>query len=106
MDGGDDPRWSVTGREIFYVSGYSYDQRRDEEGYKIWAVPVTTTPSFQPGVARILFERLKRMRGYDVTPDGQHFIVAEETEPNPEPLQIVVVPNWFDELKAKVPVPR
>jgi hypothetical protein len=37
-----------------------------------------------------------------VAPDGQRFRVAE----NARPAQVNVVTNWFEELKAKVPVKR
>ena len=93
-EGGSRPAWSRTGREIFY-----------RKGTKILAVPVTTTPDFRAGSPIVLFDRGKDLFGYDVTPDGQRFVIAEDAETEPERLQIVVIPDWFEELKAKVPVP-
>jgi serine/threonine-protein kinase len=98
-DGGFAPVWSRTGREILYMS-------ERPGSYKVWAVPVTAAPTFHPSAPRALFERRGEQYGYDVTADGEHFVIAEATDPEPERLQIVVVPNWFEELKAKVPVPR
>jgi hypothetical protein len=39
---------------------------------------------------------------YAVTPDGQRFLMVLDRQDLPAP-QLVFVPNWFDELKAKVP---
>jgi serine/threonine-protein kinase len=93
-EGGSEPLWSHMGREIVY-----------RNGTKILAVPVATTPTFKAGVPAVLFDRGKRVLGYDVTPDGQRFVIAEDAETEPERLQIVFIPDWFEELKAKVPVP-
>ena len=40
-------------------------------------------------------------RSYDVTPDGEHFVmIRHESEAIPDRIQVVV--NWFEELKEKV----
>ena len=44
--GGDKPRWSRDGRELYYIA----------PDRKLMAVPVTLGPPFQPGVAVPLFE--------------------------------------------------
>ena len=41
--------------------------------------------------------------GYDITPDGQRFLMVQPTDPEQPATQINVVLNWFDELKKKVP---
>jgi hypothetical protein len=46
----------------------------------------------QPGVA------------YDVSPDGQRFLMVKETETGRSTAQINVVLNWLEELKQRVPV--
>jgi hypothetical protein len=46
-------------------------------------------------------------RDYDITPDGERILLiapAEEPEGEDRPPQIHVVLNWFEELKARVPV--
>jgi hypothetical protein len=45
-------------------------------------------------------------RSYDVSPDGQRFLIALTKDPatNLAPAQMIVVQNWFDELKRLVPV--
>ena len=42
-------------------------------------------------------------RNYDITPDGQRFLMVEGAEEGP-PTEIVVVLNWFEELKQRVPL--
>jgi len=66
------------------------------------------------GVTRSLFEFDARrlsfscipVRCFDVAPDGQRFYVvqAPTLPPSPVVTQINLVTNWFEELKAKVPV--
>jgi len=43
-----------------------------------------------------------RPRSYDVTPDGQHFLMTKLPGNQARP-RIRVVMNWFEELRAKVP---
>ncbi len=49
------------------------------------------------------------MRHFDLMPDGKHFLVVlpegAGTPARQAPPQINVVLNWFEELKAKAPVP-
>ena len=47
-------------------------------------------------------------RDYDVTPDGERFLMvfpAEQAEGEPARPQINIIMNWFEELKERVPVP-
>ena len=39
---------------------------------------------------------------WDVMPDGQRFVAVLMDEEEPEPEQIVVIPNFAEELKAKM----
>ena len=43
------------------------------------------------------------MPNYDVSRDGQRFLILKATEQAPPPTQINVVLNWFEELKRRVP---
>ena len=87
------PRWRQDGKEIFYLSGDS----------KIMSVQVRANgASFESGTVRPLFEtRLYRSLngGFDVTGDGQKFILAYEIG-QPE-AAITLVENWDAELKKK-----
>ena len=43
-------------------------------------------------------------RAYDVMPDGDHFVMLKRDEEPAMPVsQIVLVQNWFEDLKARVP---
>jgi len=73
------------------------------------AVEITTEPSFQAGTPRMLFEgdyeRGNNEAYYDVSHDGQRFLMIQADEQDStEPQQINVVLNWFEELKQRVPV--
>ncbi len=41
---------------------------------------------------------------YDVTPDGQRFVMVHLGDGDSERSQLNVVLNWFEELKQRVPV--
>ncbi len=97
-DGGVEPRWVANGRELFY---------RNENGDQMMAVNITTEPTFRPGTPRLLFEGVyTRSQGgsafYDVTPDGQRFVMVQAQQGAAQ-AQINVVQNWFEELKRLVP---
>jgi eukaryotic-like serine/threonine-protein kinase len=97
-DGGTEPAWNHNGRELFY-----------RQGNKLMAVDVTTQPTFSPGKPRMLFEgqyapsTTLSSRNYDVSPDGQRFLMVKTVEQEQTTAQINVVVNWFEELKQKVP---
>lgn len=46
--------------------------------------------------------RINRTLGYDVAPDGSRFLMVTPVE-RPGALPVVVVLNWLDELRARVP---
>ena len=88
-EGGQQPRWRGDGREMYYV---------DSDG-ALFAVPVDYTPEFTAGAPERLFDaETLRGRGhrYDVTPDGQRFLVVKQIEPTRRVIR--VVDNWFSEL--------
>jgi hypothetical protein len=73
------------------------------------AVDVETTKQFQFGRPRLLFEGAysvnSPMRGYDITPDGEHFVLTGRTAgetPEPPFTQMQIVLNWTEELKRRV----
>ena len=87
--GGAEPRWRADGRELFYVSA---DRR-------LMVVPTTIGPTFEAGTPAMLFEMNVRNLGfpfgkrYDVTPEGQRFVVDELTGSG-KPSALTVVVNW------------
>ena len=100
-DGGAQPMWSKSGRELFYKSGN-----------RLMVVAVETGETFRAGPPLLLFEMAQPERDhgdparYGVTPDGQRFLVVTtgQGEASVGATEIVVVQNWFDELKRLVSV--
>jgi serine/threonine protein kinase/Tol biopolymer transport system component len=97
-EGGTEPAWNPNGRELFYRSGD-----------KMMAVDIASKPGFAAGTPRILFQGRYDVGpvpsvDYDVSPDGQRFLMVKSTEQEQAaPTQINVVLNWFEELKRRVP---
>jgi len=65
-------------------------------------------PEFRPRRARVLFEgqySLYNQEGpqYDIHPDGERFVMVQDVEPDPAPIEITL--NWFSELERLAPVP-
>jgi hypothetical protein len=92
-DGGDEPRWSRNGRELFF-----------RNGDKMMAVDVQTKPNFQAGRPRTLFEGQYFSSGddYDVAPDGR-FLMIKPDPAESGPAHVKVVLNWFEEVNGRVP---
>ena len=102
-DGGTSPAWRSDGTELFYYAALPQNLVR------MMVVPVKATAAgFSAGTPRTLFEGRYVMsdpvRGYDVTPDGQRFLMVRPLDPPPEPAtELVLVENWLEELKARLP---
>ena len=100
--GGMGPVWSQDGRELFY--------RRFPGG--LMAMPVEPGPNLQAGIAEPLFDMAAYSVGFfnrhwDVSPDGRRLLMIGQTgEPTSDSeLEIVLIQNWFEELKRLVPIP-
>jgi len=96
-DGGTEPVWNPKGHELFYRSGK-----------KLMAVEYEAQQSFSPGRPKELFEgpyvpTPRSFPDYDVSPDGQRFLMLKPVEDQQATSQIIVVQNWIEELKQKVP---
>ena len=88
-DGGRSPIWSADGKKIFYLSGN-----------KMMAASVKIRATFEAGVPKMLFEvdaRLPRLTRFDVTADGQRFVIAVPTKDQAD-LPITIVTNWQQAL--------
>ena len=71
-------------------------------------VAIKSQPSFTAAIPRLPFEGqyepgLGFRPNYDVTPDGQRFVMAKESSDEDSATQLIVVLNWFEELKRPVP---
>jgi len=90
VSGGEQPRWSRDGREIFY-----------RLGSKMMSVAVETRPAFSARRPVELFDveydRGGAVAGYDATPDGKIFVMTKSEQPNPTEVHVVM--NWLEELK-------
>ncbi len=96
-EGGTEPVWNPNGRELFYRSGD-----------RMMTVEIKTQPGFSAGKPKVLFEGQylptpATFPNYDVTPDGQRFLMLKPSEQDQAATQINVVLNWFEELKRRVP---
>ena len=96
--GGEEPVWSPTGREIFYIA----------EG-QLTSVPVTLTsrgpelgrPAPLFPISSYFFGGIGR--NYDVTRDGQRFVMVKNPasqETNSPPISVVL--HWQEELKGRI----
>jgi Tol biopolymer transport system component len=81
-DGGEQPRWVRNGREIVY-----------RNGTKMMSVLVQL-PVFQAGKPLELFDRKfdrgGAVAGYDVSPDGQTFVMTRSERDNPKEIRVVI----------------
>ena len=97
-DGGTSPHWSARGNELFYLDAESGMQ----------SVHVTTSPTF--GI--LSKERLFSASGYfvspwaqayDVTPDGQRFLMLRAgSATGAVPVPVVLVENFLTELRQRM----
>jgi eukaryotic-like serine/threonine-protein kinase len=100
--GGSRPAWARNGRELFYLDATN----------QMMAVPVQTSPAFSAGNPARVFETRyltpNNGRTYDVSADGQRFLMIKGSDNDrasgTPPANIVVVLNWLEELKQRVPV--
>jgi serine/threonine protein kinase/Tol biopolymer transport system component len=100
-EGGTAPVWNRSGHELFYSNGN-----------KMMAVKIATQSAFTASTPRMLFEETHepspaQLTNYDISADGQRFLMLKPVEQGEIALtQIVVVQNWFEELKRRVPTSK
>lgn len=97
---GSEPLWTKGGKELIYRNGdsvmavsFDLENGRSGQSAALFAGPYPDNPGWT------------RPRSYDVSRDGERFLMIRLPTGNPAP-RIVVVMNWFDELRAKVPPGR
>jgi len=89
--------WNPNGKELFYHSGN-----------KMIAVEIAIHPSFSVGKPKMLFQgpyvpTQVTSPYYDVSSDGQRFLMIKPSEQTTSLTQIMGVQNWLQELKRRVP---
>jgi hypothetical protein len=96
------PRWSPDGRTLYYLRA---------DGTTFFSVPISISNQSQltAGVPKALFEGTflrdqPGARPFDVTPDGQRFVMIKSGNAVDDDInRIVVIQNWLEELKRLVP---
>jgi hypothetical protein len=90
-------RWSKTGHEIFYTTGN-----------QMVAAPYTVeNGAFQVGKPEVLFQDRFELRvpfpSYDVSPDGQHFVMFQSSSGRSlgNTLPTVIL-NWMNQVRSLV----
>jgi serine/threonine-protein kinase len=105
--GGTRPVWARNGRALFYLDAKNL----------LTVVPVQTSgaafaagnqvrilaTAYYPGFTTLGLD----LRGYDVSPDGQRFLMIKESDASSQTstspsASLVVVLNWLEELKTKL----
>ncbi|MGH9508488.1 MAG: protein kinase domain-containing protein [Terriglobales bacterium] len=94
-DGGFGPLWARNGQELFY--------RKDN---KVMAVTVTGQPAFAASSPRPLFEGTydihpRREGVWDITPDGQRFLMVRPTAQQTVQDQVHIVLNFPTEVQRR-----
>jgi serine/threonine-protein kinase len=94
--GGEEPRWSPDGRELYYRNGNLF-----------MSVAISTKGSFQASAPTNLFGGIFDLRTntgitYDVDPKGSRFLMIRPAEESTAP-SVMIVLNWFEELRRLAP---
>lgn len=94
--GGAWPLWGPDGTELFYRAGDA-----------VMAVSIETEPTFSSGSPQVMFSGDYVPHFYDVSPDGGRFLMMKprrtQIEQTSEATHLVVVENWFEELRRLAP---
>ena len=97
-NGGRQPLWREDGGELYYV-----------EGETLMAVAVSTAGEFSTGLPKSLF-RVPSLRDgaldvvyrYDVSADGQRFVIIEDVEDEQANLSSIhIVQNWYEDFRDR-----
>lgn len=99
-EGGTQPLWARSGKELFF---------RTLESSQVLAVDILNNTNFSVGKPRLLFEKRRSVtsgvvRGYDISLDDQRFLMVKNEERKPRPVtELILIQNWFEELKRLAP---
>ena len=99
VNGGRNPKWSMQSGELFFV-----------EDNTLMAAKVRTSPTFQASTPQKLFDgeevgmRFDTLSPtsnmYDVSPDGQHFVMVQPVGAGRQ-TYLTIVENWFAEFRNR-----
>jgi len=97
-EGGEQPLWARDSKQLFY---------RWED--QVWVVDVRTDGAFTASKPRLLLKHpgyyiSHPIRSYDLSLDSQRFLMMKLEQRMPTPVtEMILVQNWFEELKRLVP---
>jgi Tol biopolymer transport system component len=86
-NGGERPRWRRDGKEIYFVSGPT-----------VMAASLPSGPDLHADAPRSLFTIAESWGDYDVSPDGQRFLVTVPPRESAEPVAVAVL-DWTEGLR-------
>ena len=103
QEGGQAPVWARSGKKLFYRSG---------DFAKMWVVDIQTEGSLTASRPKLLFEKYglgssSPQRGYDISLDDRLFLMVKIEDVKPKPVtEMILIQNWFEELKDLVPIEK
>jgi serine/threonine-protein kinase len=93
--GGEEPIWSPNGDKLIYRNGNNWME-----------VPTTMEPTFSTLTPTLLFSgSYVNVPGYsyDISPDGQRFLLFKPVSNARTATRLKVVKNWFEEVNRLAP---
>jgi WD40 repeat protein len=106
IDGGHEPNWARSGREIFYRS---YVNTPSANYSQMWAVDVRAGTEFSAGRPRLLFESPKygvagHVPCWDISLDDRRFLMVRRDDRPLKPVtEMILIQDWFAEVRRLVP---
>jgi eukaryotic-like serine/threonine-protein kinase len=99
--GGNEPRWAPNGHALFYRASTLMSVTTESKNTFVAHAPESLFPLTR-------YRQISRVPNYDVSRDGERFlfvkpIVSPTNEAGLTFSRIIVVQNWFEELKRLVP---
>ncbi len=101
-EGGNVPIWAQDGRRLYY---------RSRDGNDVWVVDIQTDSGFSASKPRFLMEmqgyNFGLVRTWDISPDGRRFLAVKRDTSKLQPItEMILVQNWFEELKRLAPAKK
>jgi len=99
------PVWRRDGKQLFY---WSVGVEETLGASRVWVVDVQPEGDLAPSKPRPLFELSgyvggEPLRSWDISRDGQRFLMVKDEERESQPLtEMVFVQNWFGEWRSLV----
>ena len=95
-NGGAEAIWSPDGQTLYY-----------RESTRMMSVSINYEPRFSAATPELVFDGLPEAsclgRNYDISADGQRFLVVKPADSSESSIELVVVLNWFEELRRLAP---